>query len=72
MTNTVQTIDKRIDTLVHKRVIEVMREILSDLDYGSELSPDFVKRLQNSVQFKKSGRTIGLDKVLKKYNPEAI
>lgn len=67
MINITQTIDKKIDSLVHKRVIEVMREILSDSDYGLELTPDFVNRLEQSIHSKKTGRVISLDTILKKY-----
>ena len=67
MANITQTIDKKIDTLVHKKVVEVMREILSDPDYGLELSSDFVHRLKKSIHSKSTGRVVSLDSTLKKY-----
>jgi len=67
MINTTQTIDKRIDTLVHKRVIEVMREILSDPDYGLELNSDFVARLKKSIDSKSANQVVSLDSILKRY-----
>jgi len=44
-----------------------MREILTDPDYGLELKSSFTKRLQKSIQSKKSGKTISFDDILRKY-----
>ena len=62
-----QIATKKIDVLVHKKVIEVMREILSDPDYGLDFNSDFIKRLRRSIHSKKSGKVVGLDSVFKKY-----
>ena len=46
---------------------EVIREILSDPDYGLEFTPEFINRLKKSVASKKIGRVVSLEKILKKY-----
>jgi len=58
---------KRIDAIVRQRVIEVMREILTDPDYNLELKASFTKRLQKSIQSKKNNKVISFDDILKKY-----
>ena len=58
---------ERIDSIIRQRVAEVMREILTDPDYGLELKASFTKRLQKSIQSKKSGKTISFDDILRKY-----
>jgi vacuolar-type H+-ATPase subunit E/Vma4 len=67
MINAISTIEKKIDFLVQKRVNEVIREILSDPDYGLEFTPEFIKRLKKSIASKKTGRVVSLEKILKKY-----
>jgi hypothetical protein len=66
MANTISTIEKKIDLLAQKRVNEVIREILSDLDYGLEFTPEFIKRLKKSITSKKAGRVVSLEKILSK------
>jgi hypothetical protein len=67
MPNTVSTIEKKIDLFVQKKVNEVIREILSDPDYGLEFTLEFTKRLKKSIASKKTGRVVSLEKILKKY-----
>lgn len=69
-TQTISTIKKReaIENIIKEKVIEVIREIFTDPDYGLELKPDFVKRLKKSIEAEKKGKTVPLDKILKKYN----
>jgi hypothetical protein len=67
MANTISTIEKKIDLLVQKKVNEVIREILSDPDYGLEFTPEFIKRLKKSIASKRAGRVVSLEKILKKY-----
>lgn len=51
---------------VRRVVIEVMREILNDPDYGLPLTPYIIQRLKKSMKSKKEGRLIELDEVLRK------
>jgi len=59
--------NKKINTIVRQQVIEVMREMLSDTDFGLELRPEFVKRLKKSIKSKKAGKYLSLDEILKKH-----
>lgn len=59
--------NKKINEIIRRQVIEVMREMLSDPDFGLELRPQFIKRLKKSIKSKKAGKYISLDKILKKY-----
>ena len=67
MANPTQIINKKIDLFIHKKVIEIIREILSDPDYGLEFRPEFITRLKKSIRSKGAGRVVSLDKILKKY-----
>ena len=58
---------KEVGDFIRKKVIEVIREIVSDPDYGLELNPEFEKNLKKSVRSQKAGKVLNLDKVLKKY-----
>lgn len=59
--------NKKFNELVRRQVIEVMREILSDPDFGLELRPEFIKRLKKSIKSKEAGKYTSLDKIFKKY-----
>ncbi len=56
-----------IGEIIREKVIEVMREILSDPDYGFELRPSFIKRLKKSIEAEKKGKLISLSSILEKY-----
>ena len=58
---------KEVGDFIRKKVIEVIREIVSDPDYGLELNPEFEKGVKKSVRSQKAGKVLNLDKVLKKY-----
>jgi len=60
--------NKKINGIVRRQVIEVIREMLSDPDFGLELKPEFIKRLKKSIKSKKAGKYTSLDKILKKYH----
>ena len=59
--------NKEIGDFIREKVIEVMREIVSDSDYGLELNPKFEKRLKKSIRSQKAGKVLSLGRVLKKY-----
>ncbi len=59
--------NKKIQEVIRHQVIEVMREMLSDPDFGLELRQGFVKCLKKSIKSKKTGQHISLDEVLKKH-----
>ncbi|MBU4299465.1 hypothetical protein KJ636_05495 [Patescibacteria group bacterium] len=71
--NTMLTTEKSIkkgdviEDIIREKIIEVMREILSDPDYGLELRQSFVKRLKKSIEAEKKGKLISLSSILKKY-----
>jgi len=59
--------NKKINEIIRQQVIGVMREMLTDPDFGLELRPEFIKRLKKSIKSKKAGKFVSLDGVLKKY-----
>ena len=63
MTTVVQ--EKKLNNLIRKQVIEVLREYLDDPDFGLELRSEFETKLRKSIRSKKSGRTKSLDEILK-------
>lgn len=65
--NSIGSKDKKINELIKRKVIEVMREIVSDPEYNLELNPSAAKRLKKSVSSQKKGKVVNLDKVLEKY-----
>jgi len=58
---------KEVEEFIRKKVIEVMREIVSDPDYGLELKPEFMKRLKKSLRSKRERQIVSFNKLLKKY-----
>lgn len=70
MANTITKNHKiNTDTLkrdVRRLVIEAIREIFDDPDYGLPLTPFTIGCLKKSIKSKKEGRLIGLDEILKK------
>lgn len=51
---------------IRRVVIEVVREMLADPDFGLELTPYTIQRLKKSLKSKKEGRLIRLDEILEK------
>jgi len=58
---------KQLNKLIRQRVIEAIREIFNDPDYGLPLTPETIRRLRKSIKSKKAGRVIHFDEILKKY-----
>lgn len=58
---------KNIHTIVRREVVDVVREVLSDPDVGSELTPGFIRRLRKSTRDKDKGRVTSLSEVFKQY-----
>ena len=60
----------RIDTksdihrIAEKHVIRILRELMSDPDYGFVLRHNFIRRLKKSVQSKQKGTYKDLNDVL--------
>lgn len=59
--------DKKLDSLIRWRVIDVIQEILADPDYGLTLRLEAVKQLKKSVRSREVGRVISLEEILKKH-----
>lgn len=53
--------------IIRKNIIDMLREILSDAEYGLKLKTSFVKKLNKSIISKGKGDTVDFDKVLRKY-----
>jgi predicted house-cleaning noncanonical NTP pyrophosphatase (MazG superfamily) len=68
MTRKISSIDQKIESIVEKKVNEIMREILSDPDFRLEFTEKFIKRIKESIKSKKKGEVVDLDKVLQRYN----
>ena len=60
--------NKKINNLVRQTVIETVREVFNDPDYGLPLIPQTIRRLKKSMKSKKAGRVISLEEILKKYS----
>jgi len=52
---------------IRQTVLETVREIFNDPDYGLPLTSQTIRRLKKSMKSKKAGRIIGVDEILKKY-----
>jgi hypothetical protein len=67
-----QTISKKqlkeIDTIIQKKVNEIIREILSDPDYGLNFKKRFLNRLKKSIISKQEKKLKNLDEILAGYN----
>ena len=57
----------RIDVLIRQHVISLLREVLSDPDFGLLLKSSFTKKLSQSVQSKNAGKYKTLDEIANKY-----
>lgn len=67
MAKTLTASGRNIPVIIREKVVEVMREILSDPDAGLELTAPFIRRLKRSLKNKKEGKVEPLAKVLKQY-----
>lgn len=47
---------QQIEKLVEEKVDEALRKILSALDFGADLKPEFVEQLKKSVEQEKQGK----------------
>ena len=59
--------NENIETIVRKNVISVFREIFADPEYHLKLRPNFVKRLNKSLELKNKGKVYKFEDILKKY-----
>ncbi len=62
------TRDRKLNNLIRRTVIETVRDIFNDPDYGLPLNPETIRRLKKSVKSKKAGRVISFEDILKKYS----
>ncbi|MFH1582604.1 MAG: hypothetical protein ABIA08_02505 [bacterium] len=60
--------DKKLNNLVRQTIIETIREIFNDPDYGLPLTSRTIQRLKKSMKSKKAGRVINFEEVLKQYS----
>lgn len=60
--------NRKLNNLIRQTVIETIREIFNDPDYGLPLTIETVRRLKKSIKSKKAGRLISLEEILKKYS----
>ena len=56
--------NRDISGVIRQEVVRVLREMLSDPDFGLELTDYAKKRIKQSLSSKK---TVSLDEILKKY-----
>ena len=67
-----QTISKKqlkeLDIIIQKKVNEIIREILSDPDYGLNFKKRFLNRLKKSIISKQEKKLKNLDEILAGYN----
>ncbi len=61
------TIDKKLNDRIRRQVIDVVREVLSDSDAGLEITPEFSRKLNQSVRAETEGKTTSLEKIFKEY-----
>ena len=59
--------NQKINKFIRRAVLEAIREIFNDPDYGLPLTLPTIQRLKKSIRSKKSGRIIEFEDILKKY-----
>lgn len=59
--------EQKIEKMVERKVNEVLRNILSDSDFGADLKPGFVEQLKKSIEEERQGKTRSLEEVLDEY-----
>ena len=57
----VTTENKKLDERIRTQVIDVMREVLSDPDTGLDITPEFSRKLKQSVKAEAEGKLCGYD-----------
>lgn len=60
--------NKKLNNLIRQTVIETVREVFDDPDYGLPLTPQTIRRLKKSMKSKKAGRVVSFEEILKKYS----
>jgi hypothetical protein len=60
--------ERKLNNLIRQTVIETVREIFNDPDYGLPLTPETIRRLKKSIKSKRAGRVVALEEILKKYS----
>ncbi|HEX9722292.1 MAG TPA: hypothetical protein VGA53_03425 [Candidatus Paceibacterota bacterium] len=61
------TENKNLDNRIRSQVIDVMREVLSDPDAGLEVTPEFSRKLKQSMKAEEAGKTTSLKKIFEEY-----
>lgn len=61
------TIPKEMHRIVHREVVDVIREVLSDPDSGLELTPTFSRRLKKSLNEKRAKKIVSLSEIFAHY-----
>ena len=59
--------NKNLDDRIRSQGIDVMREVLSDPDAGLEVTPEFGRKLKQSIKAEGAGKTTSLEKIFKEY-----
>ena len=67
MANTLVKSNNVSKVKMHHLVAEVVQEVLTDPDFGMELTDETIKDLKESIKQKKEGKSIVLEEVLKKH-----
>jgi len=57
-----------INMYLRQAVLEAIREIFNDPDYGLPLTPQTIQRLKKSRGLKTAGRLIDFEEILKEYH----
>lgn len=52
---TIKLQEKKIEKIAEKAALKILRQALTDPDFGLSLRPEFLKRLRKSVISKKRG-----------------
>jgi len=59
--------NKKLNNLIRQTIIETIREVFNDPDYGLPLTSQTIRRLKKSMKSKRAGRVIDFEEILKKY-----
>lgn len=60
--------NQKLNNLIRQTVIETIREVFNDPDYGLPLTPQTIRRLKKSMRSKKAGQLVDIEKILRKYS----
>lgn len=64
--------EDNLTDIVHKQVVSAFREVLSDPDFGLELTKGITLRLNSSARSKKAGQLKSLSEILDKYKSSDV